>query len=518
MAVKFVFAAALCVACTTSEAPPYGPPASGSGGSATNVDASGTGGSAGAPLNDSGSDNADTDAASTTAAASGSGGANTTGLPLGGTLTGSGGSAGPSSGTGSSTSSGASNDGSDGSGGSGGNGGGGSNIDGGGTSANGGSASASNGSGGNSSAGSGSGGGDGNGSGSPSSTTSGSGGGSVDNPLTNPEDGPPAGNPGGNCAIPSDADLEDISSPDHVIGSGTPASCTAEEFIEAVAEGGVIVFDCGPDPVTITLDEPAKVFNDASDQIVIDGGGLVTLSGGGQTRILYMNTCDPDQVWTTSHCDDQEFPELTVQNITFIDGNSKNEPSLDEERDGGGAIWARGGRFKAVNTRFFNNVCADTGPDVGGAIRVFSQYQGLPAYIVDTTFGGAEGFGNTCSNGGGISSIGVSWTILNSVFSHNSAVGEGGNPAQDGTPGGGSGGAIYNDGQTMTLRICGSLLENNHVKAYGSAIFFVSNNHDGTLVIEDSTIRDNSGGGWNVLPSISMHEDTEQVISNSTIE
>ncbi|HEU5075526.1 MAG TPA: hypothetical protein VFU02_15145, partial [Polyangiaceae bacterium] len=160
----------------------------------------------------------------------------------------------------------------------------------------------------------------------------------------------------------------------------------------------------------------------------------------------------------------------------------------------------------------------DTGPDVGGAVRVFSQYQGLPAYAVNTTFGGAEGFGNTCSNGGGISSIGVSWTIINSLFSHNRAIGEGGNPAEEGTPGGGSGGAIYNDGQTMTLSVCGTLIEHNQVNAYGSAIFFVSNNHDGTLVIEDSVIRDNTGGGWNVLPSISMHEDTTQIIDDSVIE
>jgi hypothetical protein len=200
-------------------------------------------------------------------------------------------------------------------------------------------------------------------------------------------------------------------------------------------------------------------------------------------------------------------------------GNSKNEPKLDDERDGGGAIWARGGRFKAVHTRFFNNVCADAGPDVGGAaIRVFSQYQGLPAYVVSSTFGGEEGFGNTCSNGGGISSIDVSWTVLNSVFSHNRAIGEGGNPAQDGTPGGGSGGAIYNDGETMTLSVCGSVIEHNQVNAYGSAVFFVSNNYDGTLIIEDSQIRSNTGGGWNVLPGISMHEDTRQVVTNSTIE
>lgn len=339
--------------------------------------------------------------------------------------------------------------------------------------------------------------------------------GAPSNPLTNPEDGPAAGNPDGGCPIPAEAGLEDTSSPDQVVGDGTPESCTGDAFIDAVAKGGVIRFDCGPDPVTITLDRPAKVFNDASDDIVIDGGGLVTLSGGGRTRILYMNTCDKAQHWTTDHCQNQPTPRLTVQNLTFIDGNSKGET----EFDGGGAIWVRGGRFKVVNSRFFNNVCADTGPDVGGAaIRVFSQYEGRPVYVVNSTFGGAEGLGNQCSNGGGISSIGVSWTILNSVFTHNRAVGDGGNPAKEGTPGGGSGGAIYNDGNTMTLSICGTRIEANQVNAYGSAIFFVSNNHDGTLRITDSVIRNNRGGGWNVLPGISMHEDTTRIIENSTIE
>ncbi len=66
-----------------------------------------------------------------------------------------------------------------------------------------------------------------------------------------------------------------------MIGTGTPESCTAEAFVAAVAAGGIIVFDCGPDPFTIVLDRPAKVFNDADPDIVIDGGGLVTLDGDG---------------------------------------------------------------------------------------------------------------------------------------------------------------------------------------------------------------------------------------------
>ncbi len=335
-------------------------------------------------------------------------------------------------------------------------------------------------------------------------------------PIIDPDGGPGAGNPDGTATVPAEARDEDVSSPDHVIGSGTAESCTAQDFIAAVALGGTIVFDCGDEPVTITLNEPAKVFNDQDPDIVIDGGGLVSLSGGGTSRILYMNTCDEDQQITTGHCQDQDHPRLTVQNITFANGNARSET----ENGGGGAIYAEGGRFKVVNCRFFNNVCADTGPDVGGAaIRAFSQYRDLPIYVVHSTFGGADGYGNVGSNGGGISSIGVSWTIINCLFSHNRAIGYGANPAQEGTPGGGSGGAIYNDGDTMTLTVLGTRIEYNEVNEHGSAIFFVSNDYSGNVVIDGSTITNNIGGYW--YPSydgISAHSVTPIAVTNSLIE
>jgi len=329
-------------------------------------------------------------------------------------------------------------------------------------------------------------------------------------------EGPPAGNvEGDSCDVPADAAPANVALPSHVVGTGNVESCTGSAFIQAVAQGGRISFDCGADPVLITLDRPAKVVNDAGDDIVIDGGGRVTLSGGGRSRILYMNTCDRTQKWTTDHCDNQATPRLTVQNLTFVDADS----SAEDEYSGGGALWVRGGRLRILNSRFFRNVCASSGPDLGGAaVRVFSQYQGLPVWVVNSTFGGAEGYGNRCSNGGALSSIGVSWNILNSHLSYNQAVGRGGNPAESGSPGGGSGGAIYNDGNTMTLSLCGTLVDHNQVNAYGSAIFFVSNDHSGTLHIEDSVLRDNSGGGWNTMPGISMHEDTRSIMDNVTIE
>jgi len=332
-----------------------------------------------------------------------------------------------------------------------------------------------------------------------------------------PTSGPPAGNPMGTCAIPAEGALADVSSPRTVVGDGTAASCTSDAFVDAVALGGVITFDCGSEPVTITLTRTAKIFNDTGPDIVIDGGGLVTLSGGGERRILYMNTCDETQRWTTSHCNDQDHPRLTVQNLTFIDADSRGEP---EETAGGGAIWARGGQLRVINSRFFRNRCADTGPDVGGAaIRVFDQFEDRAVLVVNSTFGGADGYGNTCSNGGGISSIGVSWTIVNSLFTHNHAIGMGGNPTMPGTPGGGSGGAIYNDGNEMTLSLCGTRLEDNDVVQHGSGIFFVTNNHTGDIRLDRSALRRNRGGSWYaVRPQISCHDDTPIEVVDSVFE
>lgn len=61
------------------------------------------------------------------------------------------------------------------------------------------------------------------------------------------------GNPDGFCPVPPEAQPIDTSSPDHVIGDGTPQSCTSAAVVAAVALGGVITFNCGPSPVTIVI-------------------------------------------------------------------------------------------------------------------------------------------------------------------------------------------------------------------------------------------------------------------------
>jgi hypothetical protein len=280
--------------------------------------------------------------------------------------------------------------------------------------------------------------------------------------------------------VPAAGRPVDTSHPNRVVGRGTPASCSSAAVVAAVRAGGIIRFACGPKPVTIRTNTTAKVRN-TSRQVVLDGGGLVTLSGERRHRILYMDTCDPAQVWTTSHCQDQASPKLVVQNLNFTDGNSSGQRF---DGGGGGAIFARGGRLRIINSGFAGNRCERDGPDIGGgAVRALSQYHDHPVYVVNSRF-----TGNACSNGGALSSIGVSWTVLDSGFSANRAIGHGANPAQDHTPGGGSGGAIYNDGDRMTLSIGGSRFSDNSANEGGGAIFFVSDDRTGTMAITDSTL------------------------------
>jgi hypothetical protein len=325
------------------------------------------------------------------------------------------------------------------------------------------------------------------------------------------------GNPDGHAAVPSAGQPVDTSHPTTVVGTGSAASCTSAAVVAAVAKGGVITFSCGAAPVVITMSATAKVVNSAS-RVVLDGGGKVTLSGGGQRRILYMNTCDQAQTWTTSHCQNQSQPQLTLQNITFADGNSTGQQAFG---GGGGAVFASGGRLAIINSRFVGNRCDSTGPDLGGAaVRALEQYQNQPVYVVGSTFGGAPGQGGVCSNGGALSSIGVSWNVINCLMSYNKAIGNGANPAKAGTPGGGSGAAIYTDGDTYTVTISGSRIEDNDANEGGGAVFYVSNDRTGTLTIKNSVLAANVSAKFSTAgyPGVFFLGSGHPVVSGSTLK
>jgi hypothetical protein len=324
---------------------------------------------------------------------------------------------------------------------------------------------------------------------------------------------PAAGNPDGRAFVPLAGRAVNTSHPTRVVGRGTPASCTSAAVVRAVAKGGIITFNCGPAPVTITMTATAKVVN-TSHRVVLDGGGLITLSGGGKHQILYMNTCDKKQIWTTDDCFDQEWPQLIVQNMTFEDGYSAVRQTPTSSY-GGGAIFAEGGQLKVVNSRFIGNRCFASGPDLGGAaIRALAQWRNRPVYITSDTFRGGR-----CSNGGALSSIDVNWDVLNSLLTGNRAIGWGANPAAPGTLGGGSGGAIYTDGDNYNVVIAGTIIRNDNAREGGGAVFFVVDNNDGTLTIKDSTLHHNPSGEFFTVgfPGIFFHSSGRPIVIDSTI-
>jgi hypothetical protein len=334
---------------------------------------------------------------------------------------------------------------------------------------------------------------------------------------------PDFGNPDGHFPVPPAGRAVDASHPDHVIGHGSPAGCTSAAVVRAVAAGGVITFDCGPKPVTIHMAATAVVPK-LRPRVVIDGGGLVTLSGGGKRRILYSDTCAGQ--WSTDDCVDQPYPQIVLQNITLAngyDGTHQATCTANVPRcwyggvDGGGAVYVEGGQFKAVNSKFVGNRCYAYGPDLGGgAIRVLAQYRNRPVYIVHDTFRGGR-----CSNGGALSSIQVQWDVIDSLFVDNKAVGWGANPVAHGTLGGGSGGAIYLDGKNDNLLVAGTVLEDNTAREGGGAVFDVVDSGWGALTFEESHLHHNTSGAFQTFPGVYYQldgKDRPPVMIRSTVD
>lgn len=74
------------------------------------------------------------------------------------------------------------------------------------------------------------------------------------------------------CEVPVALDVRPA---DRTVGEGTPASCTEAALRAAITAGGKIGFACGAAAITIMF----TMTLDIGADVVIDGGGLVTLSG-----------------------------------------------------------------------------------------------------------------------------------------------------------------------------------------------------------------------------------------------
>ena len=163
-----------------------------------------------------------------------------------------------------------------------------------------------------------------------------------------------------------------------VVGDGTPASCTETALDAALAPGGLVTFDCGAAPVTITITSTKTIAN----HITIDGGGRITLDGGGAVRIFMVD----------------ESAVLEVWNLTIADGHSV---------DYGGGIY-NAGTLTLTNCTLRGNAAAN-----GGGI-----FNEAALTVSNSTFSGngIEEFGT----GSGIyTSFGFPVTVTNYTFAGN---------------------------------------------------------------------------------------------------
>ncbi|HEY4059170.1 MAG TPA: right-handed parallel beta-helix repeat-containing protein [Kofleriaceae bacterium] len=256
--------------------------------------------------------------------------------------------------------------------------------------------------------------------------------------------------------------LADTATPTTTVGDGTAASCTADALQAAATAGGVIVFSCGADPVTITVASAITM----TKETIIDGGGKVTLSGGDASRILYLDSGY-----------DTPTPRLTVQRLTFIKGKS---PATGEDTaQGGGAIYRDGGSLTVIDSVFTDNHGPEIGQDTaGGAIYGFG---GGDTIIVGSSFNN-----NSCSDGGAVGNLNADLIVINSVFSGNAATGKLGNPGM-----GGAGGALYQDGRDEMTSLCGVTIQNNTAGEIAGGVFRVSNDDSGTFAMDRSTVDGN---------------------------
>lgn len=306
------------------------------------------------------------------------------------------------------------------------------------------------------------------------------------------------------CARP--IDLADTSQADHIVGTGTAQSCTFADLSTAVSQGGVIAFNCGPDPVIIDVTTAMQLRVDRNT--TIDGGGLITLDGGRlsgrKTRIFEY---DSPNFRTTDTL--VLLQRLTLQNAEapandYTEESASNPACAYGYADGsGGAIYMRDGRLQVIDCVFTGNRAATPGPDVGGgAIYALGSNE--------LTVVGSRFVDNQGSNSGAVGQLHTEGTFVNSVFANNQATGNGANFAggdAEGCPGvghpnqggaGGNGTAIAIDGGANDHNsFCGCVFENNQGNALGT-IFRTPNSGQSRLTFDRCTFVDNyaaSGGG-----------------------
>jgi hypothetical protein len=309
-------------------------------------------------------------------------------------------------------------------------------------------------------------------------------------------DGGGVARPGAICVAPLQP--ADVSNPTTVVGTGTSASCTEAALSAALTKGGAVTFDCGPTGATITVTRTIEL--PTGIDTVVDGGGVVTISGGGSVRILDWNS--PNYRANTH--------KLTLQHITFAHGHATGTMSIAAAPapcssgyyDGaGGALQMRDGVLNVIDADFLDNQAEKLGPDVGGGAIYLSG--ALHGVIVGASF-----VNNSASNSGAIGSLNSDLDVYNSAFDGNAALGFGANSddaskcsvvnanKQHQVGSGGNAGAIGMDGGSdATHTFCGDTFRSNSsgTGALGGALARTPDAAKQTTVIDRCLFDGNTG-------------------------
>ncbi|MEA3334411.1 MAG: choice-of-anchor Q domain-containing protein [Chloroflexota bacterium] len=243
-----------------------------------------------------------------------------------------------------------------------------------------------------------------------------------------------------------------------VVGNGTPGSCTASALESALTGGGLVTFDCGPAPHTITAWNLL-----ISDDTTIDGGGLITIDGGGFGGVLFVG----------------QGTTLNLQNITISGGSGSVS----------GGVYNDSGTVTVQSSRITGNTASH---DTFGGGGITSAGEASMLTVQNSTISGNSG-----GNSGGIFNQGT-LTVINSVLSGNTGGFRGGAIfnsrtalVEASTLAGNTndlGGGIFNQG---TLTVINSTLFGNSGSSGGGALFEVG----GGAMISNSTVSANTGGG-----------------------
>jgi predicted outer membrane repeat protein len=238
-----------------------------------------------------------------------------------------------------------------------------------------------------------------------------------------------------------------------VVGNGTPGSCTDAALTAALLGGGTVAFLCGG-PATIVLQSEKVITRDT----VIQGGGVITLTGGLATRLFRV-----------------EAPAaLALTGLLLDGGHSAGNP--------GGAI-LNNGSLSLADVTVQNSQTGSSG--CGGAIMTTGAVTIADSRFSNNAAGTAGGA--LCASGAAPFNV----EIANSSFESNQTV--------RATLGFGYGGAIYLD-PLVSLRLVGGRFSQNTAQfggalavTVGATATLASGHGDLTTAFFENTASDSGG-------------------------